>query len=75
MNAIGGRLAAQGTSLKVNADHWGDKAKSSLFSKQQKDCIPKEHYGVIELEQWWLEKHCQAEAEMNFFLQGAIYVP
>lgn len=26
MNAIG-RLAAEGTSLKVNADHWGDKAK------------------------------------------------
>jgi len=34
MNA-NGRLAAEGTSLKVNADHWGDKAKHSLFSKQQ----------------------------------------
>lgn len=35
INAISGRLAAQGTSLKVNADHWGDKAKHCLFSKQQ----------------------------------------
>ncbi len=37
---------------------------------QQKDCIPKEHYGVIELVQWWLKKHCQAEAEIHFSSSG-----
>lgn len=79
VNAIG-RLAEESTSLKVNADHWGDKAKHSLFSKQQHITIERLHSqrtlrcNRVNAKKRF-DKHCQEVSEINFFSSGATFAP